>query len=245
MNERYTGKAARRAVFLIFLSLLTTSIYAALNISPVRVDLSADHDKDVIRITNQDQSVKAYEVEVVAWTQTDEKREVYSPTEDILAVPPLFALNPGEEQIIRIGMLTDSTSGVERSYRLFITEIASPEPEQTETIGIKMRLQIGVPVFIAPNAIPSANLTYVETQQIGDQTFMKFKNTGNVHVKTTEIRYSGPGLDDETTSPAVGYILPGKSGFLPVDLPTGVQVGTITVVTEKLGAMEYELPFAP
>ena len=133
MNERSKGKAAITAAFLIFSVLLATTGYASLNISPLRVELSGDHDKDVIRITNQESSTKSYQVEVVSWSQTDEKREVYSPTEDILAVPPLFTMNPGEDQIIRVGLLTDPDSSTEQSYRLFITELAPPEEEKTES----------------------------------------------------------------------------------------------------------------
>jgi fimbrial chaperone protein len=245
MKERYRRKAARVAAFLFLAEIMSSAAIASLNISPVRVDLSAENDKDTVRITNQESSAKSYEVEVVAWTQTDEKREVYSPTDDVLAVPPLFTLNPGEEQVIRVGMLTTADSEMEKSYRMFITEIATPDDEQNKTTGIKMRLQIGVPVFIAPEAMPTARLSFVESTRIGDQTFIRFRNTGNTHIKTREVRWSGPGIESETVTAAVGYILPGKTGFLPVDLPSGDQVGAITVVTENLGAMEYELPLAP
>jgi fimbrial chaperone protein len=243
MNERYRWKAAFFAAFLFIFGLAATGVFASMNISPVRVNLSADHDKDIIRITNQESSAKSYEVEVVGWTQTDERREVYTPTEDVLAVPPLFSLNPGEEQIIRVGLLTDTESSIERSYRLFITEIAPPEPQETRNTGVNMRLQIGVPVFVAPTGLPSASLKYVETTMIADQTYIRFENTGNSHVKVTEIQYSGPGIDEDTKTAAVAYILAGKSALLPIDLPNGRQVGTIRIVTENLGVMEYELPF--
>lgn len=245
MNERNDGKAALAAAFLILSGFLSTAVLASLNISPVRVDLSSGHDKDIVRITNQESSAKSYEVEVVAWTQTDEKREVYSPTEDILAVPPLFTLNPGEEQIIRVGMLTNADPNVEKSYRLFITEIASPDTETNTTTGVSMRLQIGVPVFIAPVAMPNVRLSYIESRKIGDQNFLRFRNSGNTHVKVREVRWSGPGTEEETVMAAVGYLLPGKTGYLPVNLPGGDQVGTVTIVTENLGDMEYELPLAP
>ena len=245
MKERYCGKAALVAAFLISTGFHSATINASMNVSPVRVFLSQDNDTDVVRITNNETSAKSYEIEIVAWTQSNEKREVYSPTEDILAVPPLFTLNPGEEQILRVGLLTNVDPDIEKTYRIFVTELASPDGNDTQTAGINMRLQVGLPVFVAPLAMPTASLAYVEAKVIGDQNFIRFRNSGNTHVKTMEVRYSGPGNDEDVVTPAVGYIHAGKSGFLPVSLPNGDQAGTVTVVTERLGALEYELPLAP
>ena len=245
MNERINRKAAVIAAFLFLSGLLTTTGHASINISPLRIDLSDDHDKDVIRITNQGDSAKSYEVEVVAWSQTDERREVYAPTEDIIAVPPLFTINPGEQQLIRVGMLTNANANIEQSYRMFITELAPPEEGVAGSASISMRLQIGVPVFIAPNAIPFADLRYVESQKVGEQLFVKFRNSGNTHVKVTEIRYTAPGSEVPVVSATVAYFLAGKTGLLPIELPDGEQAGKVTVVTDSLGAVEYDLPFTP
>jgi fimbrial chaperone protein len=244
MTERYNWKAAILAAFLILFGAGFTAAHASLNVSPVRVNLSDSHTKDVIQITNQEDSAKSYEVEVVAWSQTNERREVYSPTEDILAVPPLFSLEPGETQLIRVGMLTDADANTERSYRMFITEIAPPEPEKVESTGITMRLQIGIPVFVAPAAEPTTTLDFIDYLQIEEQLFVQFRNSGNTHIKVTEVSYSAPGSAEKTTSPAVTYILAGKTGYLPVKLPSGDQVGTVSIVTDNLETLEYELPFA-
>ncbi len=245
MIERITWKAAIAAAFLFLTIGLTLTAVASVAISPVRVDLSDSHDKDVVRITNRETSARSYQVETVAWSQTNERREVYTPTEDILAVPPLFTLNPGEEQIIRVGMLTSADPNIERSYRMFITELENPNQDEPEESGVSMRIQVGVPVFVAPRAMPTTNLTYVETVQVGDQNFVRFRNSGNTHVKVTEVLFTAPGSDDSVVNSAVVYILAGQTGLLPVSLPEDDQVGTVTLMTERLGAMEYELPFAP
>lgn len=246
MNERYTWKAASIAAFLFFSGILANDGHASVAISPVRVDLSDSHDKDVVRITNRESSARSYQVEVVAWSQTESRREMYSPTEDILAVPPLFTLDSGEEQVIRVGMLIEAHPNIERSYRMFITELEQPDKQGPDESGIAMRIQIGVPVFIAPTALPSANLAYIETIQVGDLAFVRFGNSGNTHVKVIEIHYSSPGSDEKLTNPAVVYILAGQTGLLPLPpaLAEDNQVGTVTIVTENLGALEYEFPFA-
>ena len=245
MKERNSGKVAPAAAFLTLFLAVASQTLASVNISPLRVDLSAGHDKDVITITNQNSTAKSYQVEVVAWSQTAQQREVYAPTEDVLAVPPLFTLDPGEEQIIRVGMLTGVDPRVEKTYRLFITELADPNEDLDTETGISMRLQIGVPVFIAPTALPTANLTFIDLKTIDGQQFVGFRNNGNTHVKVTELGYSAPGSDEVTRTPTVMYFLAGNTGYLPLEDSEGIRGGTITVVTDSLGEMEYELPLAP
>ena len=245
MSERYARKAASFAAFLISTGALAPLALASIDVSPVRIDLSDSHDKDVVRISNREESAKSYQVEVVAWTQTDERREVYSPTEDLLAVPPLFTLDPGEVQIVRVGMLQDADPGVERAYRMFITELAPPQMDESDTSGIRMRLQIGIPVFVAPKALPTASLDYLDSMQVEEQLFLQFQNNGNTHVKITEIQLASPRLADKVVTPVAFYVLPGQRGFLPVALPDGKPEGTVTIVTDTLGTLEYELPVTP
>ena len=245
MSERYKWKAAPVAAFLFIFGMIVPTTHASMSVSPVRIDLSDEHRKDVVRVSNQDESAKSYEVSVVAWSQTKERREVYAPTEELLAVPPLFTLQPGEEQIVRLGMLQDADAITERTYRMFITELAPPQPEEPAATGITMRVQIGVPVFVAPTALPTATLDYVDSMQVEEQLFMQFRNSGNTHVKVTEVQFLGLGQSDKQVAPTGLYVLAGQTGYLPVALPEGKPVGTVTVVTDTLGSLEYELPVAP
>ena len=245
MTERCTLKAAVLAAFVFFLTIFSATAFASIDVSPVRVDLSDSHKTDTVRISNLEDSAKSYQVEVVAWSQSEERREIYSPTEELLAVPPLFTLQPGDEQVVRIGMLGDADPGVERSYRMFITELAPPQTEASEDTGVKMRLQIGIPVFVAPKALPTASLDYVDAMQVEDQLFMQFRNNGNTHIKVSEIQYSTTPLEEPIRTAAVFYVLPGQTGFLPVELPEGEVVGMVRFVTDTVGTLEYELPVTP
>ena len=182
---------------------------------------------------------------VVAWSQADGKPEVYAPTEAILAVPPLFTLAPGEEQLVRVGMMEDADAGAERTYRVFITEIASPQDTDSPGSGVAMRLQIGVPVFVAPKAMPFSTFDLVESNTIDGKLFLKFRNGGNTHVKVSEVQYQPPGIGDAIASPTATYVLAGQTGYLPVPSPDGRAVGKVTLVTDSLGTLEYELPGTP
>jgi fimbrial chaperone protein len=244
MTERYLGKAAIVAALLFLLLNASSNAYASISVSPVRLDLGANHDKDVIRVSNQEGRQKSYQVEVVAWSQSDGEPEVYAPTEALLAVPPLFTLKPGEDQLVRVGMLEPADPAMEKTYRVFITELEPPQPETASSSGISMRLQIGVPVFVAPESAPHATFDMVDFESMGDKLYVRFGNSGNTHVKVSEVRYQSPGLEDEVVTPLAAYVLPGQTGLLPVPAPGGRPVGKVTVVTDTLGVLEYELPGA-
>jgi fimbrial chaperone protein len=245
MTERYYGKAALGAAFLFIFGFYASVALASISVSPVRLDLSDDHDKDVVRISNQEETSKSYQVEVVAWSQTDERREVYTPTEALLAVPPLFSLAPGEEQLVRIGMIDGADPMTEKSYRVFITEIAPPQPDAPTTSGINMRLQIGIPVFVAPNTLPFSTFELIGSKQIGNQLFLQFHNSGNTHVKVSEVHYRASDNAEPVVSPAAMYLLAGQKGYVPVSLPDDMALGNVTIVTDSLGNLEYELPVTP
>ena len=245
MTERYFGKTAVAAVFLFIFSSVDSTAFASISVSPVRIDLGTSHTKDVIRVSNQEQRQKSYQVEVVAWSQADGKPEVYAPTEAIIAVPPLFTLAPGEEQLVRVGMMTEADASEERTYRVFITEIASPQTEESPPSGVAMRLQIGVPVFVAPEAMPFSTFDLVESNSVDGKLFLKFRNSGNTHVKVSEVQYQPPGIGDAVVSPTATYVLAGQTGHLPVPSPDGRAVGKVTLVTDSLGTLEYELPGTP
>jgi fimbrial chaperone protein len=244
MNERFPGKAVVCTVFLFIFGGLAPQAEAQVSISPVRIDLGEENSKDVIRISSQSDEARSYQVEIVAWSQTAEEREVYTPTEDVLAVPPLFTIAPGEEQVVRVGMVTDPDPKTERAYRMFITELASPEQAQRESSGVNMRLRLGVPVFVAPQSPAIAALDHVGWHQADGRHFMQMRNTGNTHVRISEVRYRAPGMDEPEVEAAAIYVLAGESGYVPVPLPDGEREGSVAMVTDTLGITEYDLSAA-
>jgi len=71
--------------------------------------------------------------------------------------------------------------------------------------------------------------------------FMELRNTGNVHVKVNEVRYQAPTSLDKEVSQAVFYLHPGKTGFLPLEIPGQIVGGTVELSTDTAGTLEYAL----
>ena len=239
--ERHTGKAAVTAAFLILLAAFPLAAAASVSISPVLLELSARHDKDVLRVANASDAAKSFEINVVGWTQSEAQREIYADSADLVAVPPLFTLEPGAEQVVRIGLMRNPDPQTEMAYRVFITELAPPDNEDRTQSGINMRLRFGVPVFVAPLAEGAAALDFTGLESISGHTFMKLANSGNVRVKITEIRYRPPLEEHSASATASFYLHPGKSGLLPLAFPDLSAGGTIELVTDTAGVLEYAL----
>jgi fimbrial chaperone protein len=240
--ERLTGKAASFAAFLLFFSGFAGSAFAGVDISPVLVEMSEQQDKQVVRISNSDEAAKSFQVDVVAWSQSDDDREIYTPTNDLLAVPPLFTVQPGEQQVVRIGLMRGADTDEELSYRVFFTELEPPQIDERAVSGINVRLRFGIPVFVAPLAEAAPGVQFVKFQTIDKHTFMKLKNTGNVRVKVNEVHFQALTSPDKEVSQAVFYLHPGKTGFLPLELPDQNVGGTVALVTDTAGTLEYAVP---
>lgn len=240
-TERYTGKAALCAAFLLLFTGFPATAGASISVSPVLLELDQQHSKDIVRVANVSEVTKSFEVNVVAWTQSDQDREIYADTGDLIAVPPLFTLAPGEEQIVRVGLMRAPDADNELAYRVFFTELAPPELEQPTASGISMRLRFGVPAFVAPLAEPAPGIEFTGVQRIDGNVFLGLGNNGNVRVKITEIRFRPPMAENSDSKSAVFYLHPGKSGMLPLTFDDLDMGGTVELETDTAGVLSYVL----
>jgi len=240
--ERYIRKAAALVALLLFCTGYPLTAPAAVDISPVLVEMSEQQNKQVVRVNNSGDAAKSFQVDVVAWSQSTEEREIYAPTDELLAVPPLFTLQPGEQQVVRIGLMRDADAEQELSYRVFFTELEPPQPEEKTTSGISMRLRFGIPVFVAPLVPASPAVEFVTLKTVEDNTFMELRNTGNVRVKVNEVRFQSHLDVDKEVSHAVFYLHPGKTGFLPLEFSDQDVGGTVELITDTAGILEYAVP---
>lgn len=245
MTERYHGKAALVAAFLLILVAPIGAVHASVDISPTRLDLGDGQSRGILRLGNQGDDTKSYEVEVMRWTQTAEGNDEYAATDDLIAVPPVFTLEPGQEQVVRVGLLAGADPETETAYRVFITELAPAQPEASSSSGVSMRLRLGIPVFVAPSGEPAPRIEWTGIQRDGDTMYVGLRNAGNVHVKISEVRHKAPEMQAESAKPALLYLLPGQVGRVAVDLPQGNAVGTVLLETDTAGTLEYALRASP
>jgi fimbrial chaperone protein len=236
------GRAATAAL-LLFLAKGASA--ASLDVNPVRIDLAPAARSAELRLTNTSKEALSVQVDVREWSQDFDGTEQLADTRALLAVPPIVTIPPGERQVVRIGKLVAPAAGVEKSFRVLVTELATPAAEVGGP-ALNMRLRLSIPVFVAPVARPaSADIAVEDVASIDDGTRVTLHNIGNAHAKIERIDVRSDGdwsaLPVETLS-APRYLLPDARARLA--LPEQ-HVTAIRIKSEDGGEWEHAVSALP
>ena len=244
MSIKKSGRAALTAVLPLLLS--WQSLWAGtFSISPLRVEFSPGNETQVVRITNEGDTTLSIQVQGFEWSQAANGDDQFEPAESLIAVPTVFSVEPGERQIVRVGVLDPDFGDLERSYRLFFTELAPPAAASGP--GVSMRLRISIPAFVAPMDEPRPRLSLEGFSRDGDSVGITLKNTGNQHVQIRRLSlHGGPSVESEVVESAGGvYLLPGTSrtfGHPSLNVPGAT---TMRLEGDTTGTLEYAIPVGP
>ncbi|WP_207459051.1 molecular chaperone [Azospirillum sp. SYSU D00513] len=184
---------------------------------PVRVDLSATGATSAMRVRNTGAGRLTMEVRTVRWSQSAGE-DAYEPTRTVLASPPVFELQPGQEQVVRLGLLDRAVPAREGAYRVFLQEL--PEPSPTGGGAVQTLLRISVPIFVAPAAAGEPALAWTARRD-GQGLLLEARNDGPVHARVSGLALGWKGGPLRDADRAGGYVLAGQSRRFRVDPPPG------------------------
>jgi len=200
---------------------------ASLQISPVLINLRANQAAGGISLQNLGERPIYGQVRVFAWEQRGGE-DVLTPTDELVASPPIIELAAKSSQTVRLVRRGGATPGPERAYRLLIDEI--PRGDEPGN-GVAIRLQYSVPVFVAPAdeaAAPSLGWTVVRR---GGAWMLELRNSGGLHAQVgAATLVDGGGREIELSKGLLGYALAGRERAwrLPLDPATRL-TGSVTV----------------
>jgi fimbrial chaperone protein len=202
-------RAAVTAAFLLSGVLSPGLAWAgAFQVTPLRVELSSSQASNALTVQNNGSEPVVVQLQTVAWSQ-ENGRDVYQPSDDLVATPPIFTIQPGAAQIIRVGLLRGADEDRELSYRLFLQEV--PSPPKPDFKGLQMALRIGLPVFVLPKAKASPILNWRVERTSKGQLKVGLKNEGKAHVQVTDFSLFLPGKEQALAVQQVSaYLLPGQ-----------------------------------
>lgn len=183
----------------------TDAVAGGLQVEPVRLTLTSARPITVFTVRNMGEQPVVLQVQAVAWAQRGDE-ELYTPTRELLATPPIFTLAPGTAQTLRVGLRRAPDTGRELAYRLYLHEISGPAQEQ----GLRVLLKLGVPVFVPPEG--AAPRLHWRAERRPEGLRLSLANTGNAHVQIADLTLFA--ADD--TAPlfsrtVAAYVLPGQS----------------------------------
>jgi fimbrial chaperone protein len=210
-----------------------------LRLAPVRVFLNQETSAAMIELSNPADKPVSIQADAFSWAQTTEGVDEYEPTTEILAFPPIFTIQPGETQLVRIGKLSPQSTERESAYRVYFTELSAPSGLDEQGVTLSMRLRIGVPVFAAPSIPRIHELRIVSSEYGADGLNIRLQNSGNTHVRISDLAV--PELTGVEGVSMRKYILPGASQEFSIPVPNGSVVSTILAVSEQMGTTELDL----
>jgi fimbrial chaperone protein len=207
-----------------------------LAISPTRVELG-DTGTATISVRNDGDEGSVLQISVMRWLDSP-MPDALEPAPELMAVPPVFTLKAGRQQVIRLALRDRTRPAVERSYRLLISEVPPPAAGGTQPGGVTFSLGFNVPVFQKPPGALAAPVWSIEPGAGGP--VLGLRNTGQAHVRMSGILVqdgAGRSLAELKES---FYLLPGRSRSW--QLPAGAAGAPITVIAEtNLGTLEERL----
>ncbi len=201
----FISQAACSLAFILGITSAQAGSYA---VNPVRVSLSAAQPTGSLTVRNDGTEATTVQLELRQWSQQDGK-EVLQPTEDLLATPPIFTVPAGGRQVIRVGLRQRPDVEQELTYRLLLQEL--PMASEEAGTGLKMALNISLPVFIKPAVESRPVMHWTATRNAAGTLALSVRNSGNAHVKVTRLSLyddaESPLLDKATSE----YVLAGES----------------------------------
>lgn len=184
-------------------------------VSSVNVSMPSRQPTYALTITNESADEPlSMQLDAFLWSQKD-GQEVYEPSKDILISPRVFIIAPAGSQIVRIALRNRQDFPVEQTYRLFVKEIPSDKP--LEEGGVRVALQMNIPVHIVPSKVERKPLEFKYIKQQDGSFALTAFNPGNVYVKAVEVKVidaaTGQALE---SAPQVIQVLSGATKVFPL-----------------------------
>lgn len=186
------------------------------DVRPVRVELHRPGAIGVLELGNRGPEPVVIQAESRRWSQVD-GQSLYHPDNSLLISPPIFTIEPGQRQVVRVGLRNPAPVETEETFRIFFSGI--PGPESTggrKSAGVDIALRLAVPVFVAPRESLEPPLEGSIRRRADDRLELVLSNPGNVHVQLRSLGCSS-GNRPMAVGEVVGYVLAGTQRRFEVD----------------------------
>lgn len=196
-----------RFFFALFLVTRALSVCAeGIKVSPIRIEVNSRQAIAVLKVSNPGETPLLIQSELFKWTQIDGE-DVYEPSQDILVIPPLFTLEPHQEQTMRVALLRPADAK-ELAYRLYLQEIKQ-KVKISESSSLNIALRIGIPIFVAPQIESREEFAWEISHIEGTGLVVKLQNNGNLNlfINALEVLKSNNQVISEG-KPVFKYLLP-------------------------------------
>lgn len=248
------------SILAVWLTLGVTAQAATLQISPVTISLIPGQNAAELTLHNPGDQPLYGQVRVFRWDQAN-GNEVLTPTQELLASPPLVRIAAQTDQVVRLvhlgpgaALATASSRQPEdeRSYRIIIDELPQTDAGPAAN-DVTIRLRYSVPVFIEAGGPSTRPMLSWHLTHDGDDWILRVDNAGQRHARISAVQLvSASGQVIEVNRGLLGYALAGRGRQWHVRLGTGAktksgdaQLSGLFKIRATVNSMMTETPITP
>jgi len=213
---------ARRTFLLLPMLLLgvagvETAGAANLQISPVTINMRAEQTSAGITLQNLGDAPLFGQVRVFLWDQANGE-EAMSPTQELVASPPIVEIAANGRQTIRLVRTQAASAQQERTYRVLIDEVGRDDDPARS--GVDIRLRYSVPVFVLPSGAPGKEVLDWQVYRKDGEWMLRVQNTGNFHAQIGSLTLTNQaGKNFVISNGLFGYVLAGRMRVWRLPVP--------------------------
>jgi fimbrial chaperone protein len=162
---------------------------ADIGVSPVTINLDRANSRATVNVVNNGLGAVVMQAEVVEWKRLPGPLDDDAATTDMIVNPAVFSLEPGQSQVVRVGLRKAAQADREGTYRVVLREVPTPpQPGETRVSGqVRVLMALRLPVYVAPvNVVRDPRMHAVE--QADGSIVASIRNEGNVHIRVGRLR---------------------------------------------------------
>ena len=213
---------ARRTFLLLTMLLLgvagvETAGAANLQISPVTINMRAEQTSAGITLQNLGDTSLFGQVRVFLWDQANGE-EALSPTQELVASPPIVEIAANGRQTIRLVRTQAASAQQERTYRVLIDEVGRDDDPARS--GVDIRLRYSVPVFVLPTGAAGKEVLDWQVYRKDGEWMLRVQNSGNFHAQIGSLTLTNQaGKSFVISNGLFGYVLAGRMRVWRLPVP--------------------------
>jgi fimbrial chaperone protein len=245
---RLKAVAVATPLLALLLAAVANHAAATFSVSPIRVELDAQHHTSILTVSNSGHEMLRMQVRAMHWGMAKDGKWDLSPSDDLIATPELIEVAPGDSMQLRIGSMEDPGT-TEASYRLLIDEL----PNLSEDTGphkplVKVLTQVSLPVYLEPaqpKRDPVLRSAAIENGTllvgIGNEGTQRLDAQG-ARVSLSDSAGHVVARRDQTTN----YVLAGSTDFLRMKLPAALcaKAASVTVAWPNMAGVSLTHPIS-
>jgi fimbrial chaperone protein len=185
---------------------------ASLQVAPVLIEVPAPGATATMKLRNEGTKPLDAQIRIFQWTQVD-GADVLTPTNDVVASPPVASLRPNTDYTVRIVRTKKEPAAKEEAYRLLVDEL--PEAAGGQAASVNIALRYSIPVFFTVAGAPP-KLSW-ELQQHANKPVIVASNAGDRRVRLAKLKITdGKGGVANFGDGLAGYVLGHSSMSFPL-----------------------------